>query len=60
MADLHLQVQKSQQNDRTVTEVTTLDHASHLQAIAGLISGKEISPSSLNHAAELVAAAQSV
>ena len=54
MADLHLQVQKSQQNDRTVTEVTTLDHASHLQAIAGLISGKEISPSSLNLAAELV------
>ena len=60
MADLHLQVRKSQQNDRTVTEVTTLDHASHLQAIAGLISGKEISPSSLNHAAELVAASQSV
>ena len=60
MADLHLQVQKSLQNDRTVTEVTTLDHASRLEAIAGLISGKENSTSSLNLAAELVAAAESV
>ena len=60
MAELHLQVQKSMQNDRTVTEVSALDHESRLQAIAGLISGKEISSSSLNHAAELVAAAQSV
>ena len=60
MAELHLQVQKSLQNDRTVTEVSALDHESRLQAIAGLISGKEISSSSLNHAAELVAAAQSV
>ena len=60
MAELHLQVQKSVQNDRTVTEVNTLDHESRLKAIAGLISGKEISSSSLNHAAELVAAAQSV
>ena len=60
MADLHLQVQKSLQNDRTVTEVTTLDPESRLQAIAGLISGKEISLSSLNLATELVAAAESV
>jgi len=60
MADLHLQVQKSLQNDRTVTEVTALDHESRLQAIARLISGKEISASSLNLAAELVAAAASI
>ncbi len=57
MADLHLQVQKSVQDERTVTEVTILDHESRLQAIAQLISGKSISPSSLNHAAELVASA---
>jgi len=60
MADLHLQVQKSLQNDRTITEVTTLDHDSRLQAIAGLISGKQMSLSSLSLAAELVAAAESV
>ncbi len=60
MADLHLQVQKSIQLDRTVTEVTPLDHDSRLEAIAGLISGKDISPASLSLAAELVAAAESV
>ena len=54
MADLHLSVQKSVQNERTVTEVTVLDHESRLQAIASLISGKSISPSSLTLAAELV------
>lgn len=54
MADLHLCVQKSVQQERTVTEVTVLDHESRLQAIAALISGKNISPSSLTLAAELV------
>lgn len=58
MADLHLQVQKSVQGERTVTEVTPLDHESRLRAIAQLISGKSISPSSLSHAAELVASAE--
>ena len=57
MADLHLQVQKSVQDERTVTEVTLLDHESRLRAIAQLISGKSISPASLSHAAELVAGA---
>ena len=57
MADLHLSVQKSVQDDRTITEVTVLDRESHLRAIAQLISGKNISPSSLNLAAEMVAGA---
>ena len=60
MANLHLQVQKSMQHDRTVTEVSALDHKSRLEAIARLISGKEISLSSLNLAAELVAAGEGV
>jgi DNA repair protein RecN (Recombination protein N) len=59
MADLHLSVQKSVQDERTVTEVTVLDQENRLQAIATLISGKQISPSSLNLAAELVASAES-
>ena len=54
MADLHLSVQKSVQDERTVTEVTVLDQESRLHAIAQLISGKNISPSSLTLAAELV------
>ena len=54
MADLHLSVEKSVHDDRTVTEVSVLDHESRLKAIAQLISGKNISPSSLSLAAELV------
>ena len=57
MADLHLSVQKSVQDDRTITEVTVLDRESRLRAIAQLISGKNISASSLNLAAEMVAMA---
>ena len=58
MGDLHLSVKKSVQQERTVTEVTPLDHESRLQAIASLISGQQISASSLTLAAELVEAAR--
>jgi len=54
MADLHLSVHKAVKDERTVTDVTILDHESRLQAIATLISGKNISPSSLSLAAELI------
>lgn len=60
MADLHLQVQKSVQEQRTVTEVTPLDHQSRLHAIASLISGQQISVSSLSLAAELVEGARAM
>ncbi len=58
MADLHLGVKKSLQQERTVTEVTPLDHESRLQAIASLISGHKISASSLTLAAELIEGAK--
>ena len=58
MGDLHLSVKKSVQQERTVTEVTPLDDKSRLQAIASLISGEQISASSLTLAAELVEAAR--
>jgi DNA repair protein RecN (Recombination protein N) len=58
MGDLHLSVKKSVQQERTVTEVTPLDHESRVQAIASLISGQQISASSLTLAAELVEAAR--
>jgi DNA repair protein RecN (Recombination protein N) len=58
MADLHLGVKKSVQQERTVTEVTPLDHESRLQAIASLISGQQISASSLTLAAELIEGAR--
>ncbi len=60
MGDLHLQVQKFVQNDRTLTQVTPLDHQSRLQAIAQLISGEKISAASLSLAAELVGGAASL
>jgi DNA repair protein RecN (Recombination protein N) len=60
MADLHLSVQKSVQDGRTVTEVTVLDQQKRLQAIAALISGNQISSTSLTLAAELVAGAETV
>ncbi len=60
MADLHLQVQKSVHEQRTVTEVAPLDHQSRLHAIASLISGQQISVSSLSLAAELVESSRAV
>ncbi|TLU81668.1 MAG: DNA repair protein RecN [Chlorobium sp.] len=60
MGDLHLGVKKSVKLDRTVTEVTPLDDESRLHAIASLISGQQISASSLTLAAELVNAAKSM
>ncbi len=58
MADLHLSVKKSVQQERSMTEVTPLDHDNRLLAIASLISGQQISASSLTLAAELMAAAR--
>jgi DNA repair protein RecN (Recombination protein N) len=60
MADLHLSVEKSALENRTVTKVTVLDREHRLKAIAALISGKQISASSLALAGELMAGAESV
>ncbi len=60
MGDLHLCVKKSVKLDRTVTEVAPLDDESRLHAIASLISGQQISASSLTLAGELVKAAKSI
>ncbi|NTW56762.1 MAG: DNA repair protein RecN [Chlorobiaceae bacterium] len=54
MGDLHLSVQKSVKEGRTETDVTVLDPESRVQAIAGLISGRQITPASLNLASELL------
>ncbi len=54
MGDVHLGVKKSVQQERSVTEVTALDAESRLHAIASLISGEQISASSLALAKELV------
>jgi DNA repair protein RecN (Recombination protein N) len=60
MGDLHLSVQKSVKEGRTETEVAVLDHESRIHAIAGLISGREITPASLNLASELLERGESL
>lgn len=54
MGDLHLSVWKSVKDERTETEVTVLDRESRMQAIAGLISGRNITPASITLARELL------
>lgn len=60
MADLHLRVSKSIDEGRTSAGVTPLDEEAHLQAVASLISGENISESSLKLASELTGRAKSV
>ncbi|NTW64201.1 MAG: DNA repair protein RecN, partial [Chlorobiaceae bacterium] len=60
MADLHLSVSKSVQQERTTTEVTALHGDGRLHALAVLVSGKKLSPSSLKLAGELLESAKSV
>ncbi len=60
VADLHLSVQKSVKDERTETEVTALDRESRLLAIAGLVSGNNITPASLDLAGELLERSGSV
>ncbi|ABL64632.1 DNA repair protein RecN [Chlorobium phaeobacteroides] len=60
MADLHLSASKSVQQERTVTEVTALHGDARLHALASLVSGKQLSPSSLKLAGELLEGAKSV
>lgn len=58
MGDLHLSVEKSLKEGRTETDVAVLDTKSRLQAIATLISGRNITPASLNLAQELLERAE--
>lgn len=54
MADSHLSVEKTVENERTLTKVRPLDGAEHIEAVANLISGKQRSESSLRAAEELI------
>ena len=60
MADTHLSIGKTTENGRTSAVVVPLDAEGHIRAVAGLISGRNISDSSLRLAGELVAGAKSV
>jgi DNA repair protein RecN (Recombination protein N) len=60
MGDLHLSVRKSLRDGRNETEVAVLGTDERLQTIAGLISGRNITPASVNLARELLERAESV
>ncbi|KUL33249.1 DNA repair protein RecN [Chlorobium limicola] len=60
MADLHLTISKTIENGRTSAGVLHLDEPGHIRAVAELISGRNISESSLRLAGELIESAKSI
>ena len=54
LADNHLLIEKSTENGRTKTHVTSLDRESRIREIARIMSGKEITENIYNSAKELL------
>lgn len=54
ISDHHLYIEKKEQDDRTTTRVTELDGESRIKEVARMISGVEVTPLTLEHAAELI------
>ncbi|MGK0554366.1 DNA repair protein RecN [Macrococcus capreoli] len=54
ISDHHLYIEKIEQDDRTTTRVTELDGESRVREVARMISGVEVTPLTLEHAAELI------
>lgn len=57
-ADTHVKIYKSAQGDRTFTKAKILSRDEHIEEIARMISGQEITQSALEHAQNLIAAAK--
>ncbi|QCT74951.1 DNA repair protein RecN [Macrococcoides canis] len=55
ISDHHLYIEKIEQDDRTITQVTELDGEMRIHEVARMISGVEVTPLTLDHAAELIA-----
>lgn len=53
MADVHLQITKSEVNGRTITQITRLDGEERVKEIARMASGNE-SPASIKNAREMI------
>lgn len=58
MADNHLYISKSVENDRTKTHVTALESAEKIDEIARMLAGTEITKLTLEHAKELTVLAK--
>ena len=58
MADTHYLVSKSVEEDRTYTQVTVLTGEDRVRELARMLGGVEITETTLNHAREMIALAQ--
>lgn len=56
MADIHLQISKSELNGRTITKITRLDESERVKEIARMASGEE-STISIDNAREMISSA---
>lgn len=57
-ADRHWQVHKHEQNGQTISTISALDDATRIEEIARMIGGKQLSETTLQHAKEMIEAAQ--
>jgi len=55
ISDHHLYIEKIEHDDRTITQITELDGEMRVHEVARMISGVEVTPLTLDHAAELIA-----
>lgn len=54
ISDQHLLIEKKEQEERTTTRVTELDIDARVNEVARMISGVELTPLTIEHAAELI------
>ena len=59
MADVHLRISKSDDTERTITQVTKLDEAERVKEISRMASGEETS-ASLKNAKTMILSAQKI
>ena len=57
-ADQHLVVEKNESQGRTKTQIRTLDDPSRTQEVARMLSGATVTETSLQHAAQMIAASR--
>jgi len=53
-AHKHYKVEKVEEGERTITKIVSLSDEEHIQEVAGLMSGEEITESALSSAKELI------
>jgi DNA repair protein RecN (Recombination protein N) len=57
-ADQHLAVEKRETQNRTKTQIRTLDDEARIREVARMLSGAKVTETSLQHAAQMIAASR--